>query len=74
MHIRPIEEVLYNGLSIGFRCRRSVIFGIMQEIPDGWCVGVREGNKIVFSGNYDTRKQAESALIEKRLDIAKVNQ
>ena len=64
--MRPIEEIFVNGISIGFRCRRSVIFGFCQEIPDGWSIGVREGNKIAFSGNYGTRKEAKQALIEKQ--------
>lgn len=71
--MRPIEEIFVNGISIGFRCRRSVMFGIVQEIPDGWSVGVREGSKLAFSGNYRTRKEAKQALHEYSLNVVKVD-
>lgn len=62
---------------IGFICRRSVIFGIMQEIPDGWITGTLVRGALCFSprqeNNYATRMEARKALEALALELREGN-
>lgn len=73
---KEIETVLdQNDKVIGFRCRKSVIFGIGQEWGDDWVIGefvmTTHGPAILFKRRneetkegWPTRKAAEEQLKE----------
>ena len=67
MHAKEIETVFDSSeVVMGYRARRSCIFGYAQGIEDYWVTGRLESGVIKFSWvGYKTRKQAEQALKEK---------
>lgn len=56
-----ITSYFENSRCIGFICRRSIVFGSAQGIPDGWitCQGLLSHK---WMGNFPTRKEAVAFL------------
>lgn len=54
---KEIISIFENDTCIGFMCRRSVVFGFMLGVPDGWVI-TKSMLNLIWEGNFATRKEA----------------
>ena len=60
-YLNSIQEVVTDGITVGFIARRSVIIGIDQHTPDGWMI-TKSVVKPFWIGGYKNRKDAREVL------------
>lgn len=58
-----IKSVYMDDICVGFICRRSMVFGYMQEIPNYW-IATTTLAAPEWEGGFEARKDARAWLWE----------